>query len=315
MPFDTFSATIDWGDGSGPQPVIGAGLVPPTLDAMGTISAPTTYTIPGEYEVVVKVTDGLGNWDDDGVIITVVSPGGDPIITEMTGPQTPQPLPDGVQISASFTDESGTADTYTAMIDWGDGSDPTTATVTPPSGDTPGTISANRVYDAVGVYTVTLTLTDGAGTPATQEFEFVVVFDPAAARTLCRAPASTGRAPRLGRAAPSGVRRRSSATTPATRAVPTDRRARHSCGFSVTSSSVRPSYDYLIVNDAIAIAEGVGSIGSNEYRFRVQGIDNGWLDFFQITIWDPVTDEVVYDNGILYDKGDVVLLGGIKVKS
>ena len=75
------------------------------------------------------------------------------------------------------------------------------------------------------------------------------------------------------------------------------------------------SYDYLIVNDAIAIAEGVGKIGNTQYRFRVQGIDNGWLDFFQITIWDPVTDEVVYDNGVLYDKGDLVLLGGITLRS
>ena len=33
------------------------------------------------------------------------------------------------------------------------------------------------------------------------------------------------------------------------------------------------SYDYLIVNDAMAIAEGVGKIGDTEYRFRVQGID------------------------------------------
>ena len=75
------------------------------------------------------------------------------------------------------------------------------------------------------------------------------------------------------------------------------------------------SYDYLIVNDAIAIAEGTGRISGQDYRFRVQGIDNGWLDFFQITIWDPATGEVVYDNGILYDKGDVVLLGGIRVRS
>ena len=33
------------------------------------------------------------------------------------------------------------------------------------------------------------------------------------------------------------------------------------------------SYDYLIVNDAMVIAEGVGKIGATEYRFRVQGID------------------------------------------
>ena len=75
------------------------------------------------------------------------------------------------------------------------------------------------------------------------------------------------------------------------------------------------SYDYLIINDTMAIAEGVGKInGSTGYRFRVQGIDNGRFDFFQISIWDEATGEVIYDNGILYDEGDLVLLGGIRVK-
>jgi hypothetical protein len=74
------------------------------------------------------------------------------------------------------------------------------------------------------------------------------------------------------------------------------------------------SYDYLIINDTVAVAEGVGKVdGTHGYRFRVQGIDNGFLDFFQITIWDP-DGEVFYDNGVLYDNGDLVLLGGIRIR-
>jgi len=33
-----------------------------------------------------------------------------------------------------------------------------------------------------------------------------------------------------------------------------------------------------------------------------------------MTIWNPTTNQVVYDNGVLFDRGDRVLLGGIKVK-
>ncbi len=72
------------------------------------------------------------------------------------------------------------------------------------------------------------------------------------------------------------------------------------------------------------MAEGTGTTGGNtSYRFRVQGIDNGRVDFFQITIWDDSTGDVLYDNGVVYtneglvedDRGDRVLLGGIRVRS
>ena len=47
---------------------------------------------------------------------------------------------------------------------------------------------------------------------------------------------------------------------------------------------------------------------------RNGALQSGRFDFFQISIWDDVTGEVIYDNGILYDEGDLVLLGGIRVK-
>jgi hypothetical protein len=84
------------------------------------------------------------------------------------------------------------------------------------------------------------------------------------------------------------------------------------------------AYDYLIVNDTVAVTEGVGRLnGEDGYRMRVQGVDNGRHDFFQITIWIDATDEIIYDNGILYedvpdnvldDLGDEVRWGGIRVK-
>ena len=312
VPNDVFSATIAWGDGTSSD----ADLTAPTLDATGTISGSKTYDQPGTYEIIVIVTDNLGNTDEERIVVDVVAPEGTPFITEVVGPLTPQNIVDGVALQAFFTDASAPFDSFTATIDWGDGSGPTPAAVTAPStSDGEGTISGFKQYAAAGVYSAIVTVTDGNGDSYSEDYEFIVVFD----------PDSNGRVSGSGfywsgaEAFPGGSRwgapaffgydakYKRNATVPS---GGTQLRLLGEFFFKSTS------YDYLIVNDAIAIAEGVGKIGTKEYRFRVQGIDNGWLDFFQITIWDPANgNEVVYDNGVLYDKGDLVLLGGIKVKS
>ena len=70
---------------------------------------------------------------------------------------------------------AGADDTHTATVDWGDGTDPDDATVSEPSlpspsgggagggGLVPGTITDTHAYDAAGVYTATIALTDNNG--------------------------------------------------------------------------------------------------------------------------------------------------------
>ena len=312
VPVDSFTATVDWGDGDGPQPI--DGIIAPTPTDIGSFEATRDYAAPGTYEVTVIVTDESGNSDEERFEIEIVAPGGDPLITEVVGPNTPQSIAEPVEIAATFSDESGSFDTYTATVDWGDGSAITAADVQIDTGETAGTIAASRQYEEAGVYTVTVTIEDLAGASDTELFEFVVVFDPETrGRVSGKGYYWSGAEARPGGSrwgAPAffgyDARYRNNAEVPSGR---TQLRLVGEFFFRSTS------YDYLIVNDAIAIAEGTGRIGRDDYRFRVQGIDNGRLDYFQISIWDPDTGDVIYDNGVLYDKGDLVLLGGIRVRS
>ena len=308
---ESFTAVVDWGDGLTTE----ADVTVPTATSNGKIVASKSYTIAGTYSVIVTVTDARGNEGDELLTVEIVAPESKPFITRVEGPSTPQDIADGVTLTAAFTDASAPDDSFTATIDWGDGSSPVPASVTAPlASEAEGTISGFKQYAAAGVYSVTVTVTDQAGASYSEDYEYIVVFDPDTNGRVSGkgfywsgAEAFAGGS-RWGAPAFFGydTKYKRNATVPSG-----DTQLRLLGEFFFRSTS----YDYLIVNDAIAIAEGVGKIGNTQYRFRVQGIDNGWLDFFQITIWDPVTDEVVYDNGVLYDKGDIVLLGGIKVKS
>ena len=306
VPDDAFTATIDWGDGTTTAGVVTA----PTLDSSGTVTGSRAFTAPGEYFVTVTVTDRTGRTDDERAVVNVVAPTGAPSIVSVTGPTAPQPITTPVTIGATFVDASGEFDTYSATVKWGDGTT-TAATVTEPTATSPGTITATRSYLETGVYSLEITVRDQTGASSTQPFEFVVVFDTTERGTVSGSgiywsgPEARPGGSRWGTLAFFGFD------------------AKYKRGVVVGETELRllgdfyfssTSYDYLIVNDALAVAEGTGKIGSTTYRFRVQAVDNGWLDFFQMTIWNPTTNQVVYDNGVLFDKGDLVLLGGIKVK-
>ncbi len=288
-------------------------MAAPTPTALGTFSGSHVYAQPGSYEIVLSVTDAGGLVDSDGAIVTMVAPSGAPVITELDAPTTPQLLSAGVAIQAQFTDASAPFDTFTAVVDWGDGTT-SPATVTPPlTGTATGSLAASKVYAETGVYPVTVTVSDANGASDSELYEFVVVYDPTTngrvtgSGSYWSGPEASSGTSRWGAPAFFGYDARYKKNA----ALPTGETQLRLLGQFLFKST---KYDYLIVNDAVAIAEGVGTAGGKQYRFRVQGVDNGRLDFFQITIWNPTTGAVLYDNGVLYDKGDLVLLGGITVK-
>jgi hypothetical protein len=140
---DTWTATVDYGDGSGSQPLSLTGK---------TFSLNHTYADNGTFTVTVTVNDDAGSGTDT-VQVTVnnvpptVSAGADATINE--GSTFTQP--------GSFTDP-GTADTWTATINYGDGSGNQPLALNPDK-----TFSLSHTYADNGVFTVTVTVTDDDG--------------------------------------------------------------------------------------------------------------------------------------------------------
>lgn len=139
---DTWTATVDYGDGSGVQ----------ALSLNGkTFALNHAYADNGVYTVTVTVTDGDGASGSDTVQVTVnnvapaVNAGADTAINE------------GAAFirSGSFADPG--ADTWTATVDYGDGSGVQALAL---SGKT---FALNHTYADNDVYTVTVTVTDDNG--------------------------------------------------------------------------------------------------------------------------------------------------------
>jgi Ca2+-binding RTX toxin-like protein len=139
---DTWTATVDYGDGSGPQCL--------ALNADRTFTLSHTYADDGVYNVTVSVAD-----DDSGVgtdTLTVTVHNVAPTVGAITGPGSAvrgQPL----AFSSTFTD-AGSADTHTTNWAVHKGA----ALVASGSGT-----NFNFVPTAAGIYTVSFTVTDDDG--------------------------------------------------------------------------------------------------------------------------------------------------------
>ena len=135
----SWTATVDYGEGAGPQSL--------ALNADRSFALGNTYEEDGVYTVRVTVTGDDGGVDSDTATVTVnnVAP------TVDAGPDQSASEGDTLNFSGSFSDP-GSADTHVIEWDFGDGS--------PPAG---GTLTPSHSYASGGVYTVTLTVTDDDG--------------------------------------------------------------------------------------------------------------------------------------------------------
>jgi PKD repeat protein len=141
---DTWTATVDYGDGSGVQPL--------ALNPDGTFALGHVYADDGLYTVTVTVTDDDGGAGSDTAIVTVNNVA--PLVD--AGPDDTINEGDTFVSAGSFSDPG--ADTWTATVDYGDGS-----AVQPLPLNPDKTFELSHVYADDGVYTVTVTVTDDEG--------------------------------------------------------------------------------------------------------------------------------------------------------
>jgi hypothetical protein len=155
-----YTATINWGDGqTGPGEVDGA-------NGSYTVTGDHLYLHPGSFSVQVAVTDPAGGAAASTATATVSTA---PITAQGGFMDGPVAGTSSTLIVGTFTDANtyDAASSYTASINWGDGTAATTGTVDGAAGVF--RILGSHAYAQDGYYTTTMTILDADGTSATAQ--------------------------------------------------------------------------------------------------------------------------------------------------
>jgi alpha-tubulin suppressor-like RCC1 family protein/uncharacterized protein YkwD/plastocyanin/thiol-disulfide isomerase/thioredoxin/uncharacterized membrane protein YphA (DoxX/SURF4 family) len=146
---DNWTATVDYGDGSGVQPL--------ALNPDKTFNLSHLYPDSGTFTVTVEVTD-----DDGGVgtaiiniTVTVTVVNQPPVIT--TEPTHDVAEGEAFTHAVGFTD-TDTTDNHTGTIDWDDGSPPEALVITESGGS--GEASPGHTYPDNGSFTAAIEVCD-----------------------------------------------------------------------------------------------------------------------------------------------------------
>ncbi len=147
---DIWTATVDYGDGLGAQPLALVGK---------TYALSHTYTVLGAHLVTVRIDDGDGGIVADSFAVTVVSSG-----TPTFEAGQDATLNEGATLTraGSFDDSTGTS--WTATVDYGDGLG---AAPLPLVGQT---FSLSHTYVQQGAFTVVITITNNNNAALTDSF-------------------------------------------------------------------------------------------------------------------------------------------------
>jgi len=218
---------------------------------------------------------------------------GRPIVGTVTVSPNPVQTSTSVTATATFTD-TNTEDTHTATVDWGDGSSPTSCSVT----ESTGAVSCTRSsgYSTANVYSVTVTVSDGTLT-GTSPVTFVSVYNPTQSSIFTAGQRYTSAA---GAYRPNtsltgnvtfGLSYKYQGTMPVgVRAFTMDFNAANLSFNATTVSS-------LVITNGKATLRGTGTVTnqSGTYSFLVTGLDGtGGNGKIRIQIKD-VTGTVIYD--------------------
>jgi len=142
----SWSGTVDYGDGSGPQTLL--------LNPDKTFSLNHQYNTVGTYTMIITVTNDQGDTATETATITV-----NPYVIQVNNPPFVNAVMGNTYApTVSFTDPDSGATAWTATVDYGDGSGPQSVTVNPDN-----TLSLSHVYSTVGRYSLTITVNNNFG--------------------------------------------------------------------------------------------------------------------------------------------------------
>ena len=172
---DEHTVTIDWGDDTATET---ATLVGRSFSATHIYEDDNPTTTPSDdYDITVTVNETTVPTSTKFDVQTITIDNAEPTLlfveTDASSIATRKAVNDTVTLTATFADPAGTADEYTATIDWGDGQ--TTATGTYDATTGVGTITATRQYAVEDIYDIQMFLVDDdSGTSETQTTRAVV---------------------------------------------------------------------------------------------------------------------------------------------
>ena len=270
-----YSATVDYGDGTGAQALILSG---------NNFSLSHTYLNSGIYSVTVTVSDTVGMPASTTFLVnvTVNTP---PTVGVITVNNATAAVNTAITAFATFTD-TGTSDTHTAVWNWGD---TTTSAGTVSETNGSGWVTDSHTYTAPGVYTITLTVTDNNNASASSAYQYISVYDPSGSFLT-----GSGTFPSALGDLKFGVHAKYVNNSLLPKGETELDLKKGNFEFETTG------YQWLVIFGNVAYLQGTGKVNDagnyNILLTAVDGTPTGTPDLIRIQITDPLTNNVVFDN-------------------